>query len=218
LQKQWLLTWSVRVQCQLLEPDRSGFQDAEFEQLSKRLGNMQTLMLDADEFHMRENREQPANWHFIPYKTNIHYVPKRPGHDVAIAGPLQPWMDWPQYSVERVAPPPPAAAWAPRAMTRHARPVLMMYVGFHSRVRTLKKLKTLPLWRLKRKMRSVRRRIGCAGGWVSALPCLCVVWRANLPGLQERELAQHASELLAANPSFSSELAMCPALAQLLKA
>ena len=143
------------MQCQMLEPTDAEFSASELELLRPRLQTMNVLMVEADEHHMRSEGKQPANWHFVPYKNNLHYVPQLTGRPVAIA---EQSGAWPDYPIAEVAQPPRRYAWAPQTLALHNRPVFITYAGFDSRLKG--KDRKRPLWQLKVAVRL--KHVSCA--------------------------------------------------------
>jgi hypothetical protein len=75
------------MQCsQVLDPSSADHHNASLQQLQSKLRNINVLMLDKDNWRERGD-ELPANWHYIPYKVNIAYVPKSSKRVAAIAQP-----------------------------------------------------------------------------------------------------------------------------------
>ena len=134
------------LQCDLFTFDEDDFSPEEIAALELRTANMHLLLIDAG--YEQAHAPWPPHWHYIPYKTNVHYVPLRRGRDVAHAATLPERGDAWAYNTTIVAPPPSEPPWLPTAVSQHARPILAMYIGFDSRVRDHVAIQK-PLWGVK---------------------------------------------------------------------
>jgi hypothetical protein len=105
------------------------YSEEERDVLVPRVSKVNILTSDAG---YEEAFSMPPNAHFVPFATNFHYVPQRPGAAVAIAGDhVGRPPDWDGGTF--VAHPPAPQPWAPAQLLAHKRPILASYIGTNSR-------------------------------------------------------------------------------------
>jgi hypothetical protein len=131
---------AAHVQCHYTSLSKDIYTEDEIAQLEPRFAKMHILLLDV---WWNEVNAMPANWHYIPWKANFHYVPQLPGRKVAIAGAS---IDKQYYArSDRVAQPPGERPWRPQRLLGTSRPLLSTYVGSQKR----RHPKKAPGWRVK---------------------------------------------------------------------
>ena len=134
------------LQCQMFTFTGVHFSDDEIEMLEERVDNM--LLLQIDVSLEQAKKPLPRPWFYVPYKTNIHYVPAAAGRPVAYADPVSRVDDVWHFNTARVGDAPRSPGWQPQLVAEHSRPILAIYTGFHSRLMTEWAL-SLKLWAVK---------------------------------------------------------------------
>jgi hypothetical protein len=136
------------VQCHFVSAPVDIFTPTQRRLLEARFAKMHVLMFDTTPDMANK---LPTNWHYIPYKLNLHYVPARPGRHVAIAGRRVDSTRW--APTEAVARPVVHAPWRPDQLLSVTRPLLSTYVSMGRGPNPNKKW----TWRLKLQARA----LGC---------------------------------------------------------
>ena len=70
------------MQCDFFTFERKSYSAKEIKQIQKLMSNIHLLLIDVP-FSLAEQQQWPGNWHYVPYKTNLHYVPR--GNKVHVA-------------------------------------------------------------------------------------------------------------------------------------
>jgi hypothetical protein len=137
--------WDAAVQCHLFEFAAKRYGREAAAQLNEKLEKLHILTVDVG---YAEAEHLPANIHYVPFATNLHYVPEHPGRSVAIAASYGGGWDGGMYSGR----PPARRPWRPARIAQHKRPILASYIGFSSRKPGWERLKNelgKEGWRLK---------------------------------------------------------------------
>ena len=96
----------ARMQCGMFKFTADAYAAEEIRLLEELTSNMHLLLIDVG-FEMTAGQRGggwPRSWHYVPYKTNLHYVPVAARRAAAIATVPENAHDYTSYSVRIVCP------------------------------------------------------------------------------------------------------------------